>query len=168
MKKNTKKIVKKKTPPPVENVIEAKFQVDELRMLKLQWQAKMSVTKILPKSYHDYKIRMILDESPYLKSIADYELEQKQLGHGQQTLLPEMMEARKTELHDIIVEERQRLEEMRGKCKKIEFIGEVKELKYKDGDTVFTLRLPDNIIEELNQAKFLFQYYKIELTPKYD
>lgn len=137
-------------------------------MLNLQWQAKMSVTKILPKSYYDYKVKMILDESPYQKTIADLELERKQLGHGQQTLLPDMMEARKTELHDLIVEERQRLEEMRDKCKKIEYMGEVKELKYKDGDTILLMRLPDNVIEELNQAKMLFNFYKIELTPQYD
>jgi hypothetical protein len=137
-------------------------------MLKLQWQAKMSVTKILPKSYHDYKVVILLDESPYLKAIADYELERRQLGHGQQTLLPEMMEARKTELHDKIVEERQFLEKKRDECKKIEFIGEVKELKYKDGDTSLLMRLPDNVIEEINQMKFLFVNYKIELTPKYD
>jgi len=166
MKKIPKKIVKKVKKSP--ETIEARFQLDELRMLKLQWQAKMSVTKILPKSYHDYKIVMLLDESPYLKSIADYELERKQIGHGQQTLLPEMMEARKTEIHDLIVEERQRLEKKREECKNIEFIGEVKELKYKDGDTIFTLRLPDNVIEEINQMKFLFVNYKIELTPKYD
>lgn len=166
MKKTPKKIIKKEEKSP--EVIEARFQLNELRMINLQWQAKMSVTKILPKSYHDYKIKMILDESPYLKSIEDYELERKQIGHGQQTLIPEMMEARKNELHDLIVEERQRLEKKREECKKIEFIGEVKELKYKDGDTIILMRLPDNVIEEINQMKFLFAGYKIELTPKYD
>jgi hypothetical protein len=57
---------------------------------------------------------------------------------------------------------------MRDKCKKIEYLGEVKELKYKDGDTILLMRLPDNVIEELNQAKMLFNFYKIELTPQYD
>ena len=165
MKKTPKKAAAKKSAAKKLETIEARFLLDDLRMLKLRWQAKMVVQKILNQTYHDYKIKMSLDESPYLKTIDDLEAERKQIGRGQQTLLPEMMEARKTDLHDKIVDERQRLQEMQDKCKKIEFIGVVKELKYNGGDSAFILSLPDNVIEEINQMKYLLNYYKIELTP---
>jgi hypothetical protein len=160
----TKKIIKK--PKKQVDKIEAKFSIEQIVMDKdLQWKAKMRVTKILPKSYHDYTIKMTLDEAPYDKRVATLELELKELGRGQQQLLKEMAEARKGQLNDDILEEKSRLEEMRDKCKAIEFLGEVKELKYKDGDTVILIRLADEVIEQLNKAKYLFSNYKISLIP---
>jgi hypothetical protein len=163
MKTPKKKATKEK---PQKEKIEGKFAIEQIEMNKgLQWKIKMKVSKILPKSYHDYTIKMTLDEEIYKIRIASYEQEQKELGRGQIMLLPEMIEARKGELHDKIVDERKALEEMRGKCKKIEFVAEVRELKYKDGDTIINLRIPDDIVQPLNEQKFLFAHYKIELIP---
>lgn len=160
----TKKTAKK-SKKEIEK-IEAKFSIEQIVMDKdLQWKTKMKVTKILPKSYHDYTIKMTLDETPYDKRIATLELELKELGRGQQQLLKEMAEERKGQLNDEIVLEKQRLEDMRDKCKAIEFLGEVKELKYKDGDTIILIRLADEVIEQLNKAKYLFSNYKISLIP---
>ena len=52
-------------------IIKAKFSIVEIKMKNdWRWKIKMLVHETLPKSYHDYAIKLEFDDEPFLKSIA--------------------------------------------------------------------------------------------------
>lgn len=141
-------------------IIETTIQLEELKLKDKRWTAKLKLRTTLPRSYHNYKIFLDLDEKPYLDRISDLE---KSLD---ESLFKELKTSRRAvgkQIGDI----RNELETMRKDCPHIEFMATVDQLVYKDGDTIMTCRIPDDIIEPLNKQKYRLEAYKIALDPIY-
>lgn len=141
-------------------MIESTIFLQELKLKDKRWSAKMLIGAILPKAYHRYNVKMVLDESPYEDRIADLEK-----GLDDSLFREERNSVRDTNKR--IKEIRQELERMQNDCYDIEFACVVEEVKYKDSDTLLTARIPDDIIEDLNKQKFRLEAYKIMLFPSY-
>jgi hypothetical protein len=166
MKKESKPKSKKllENPEDLKVGITALFKVDEIKMKNLRWSFKIAVTKILPKTYHDYSCRLSLDEEPYDKKIKHEENRIEEIKRDQ-SLFKDNDRSKIADCNTEIVEIRKEMREMKVTCYPIDFHGQIEALKYKDGDTHLVVKIPDDVIEDLNKQKNLFPHYKIELTP---
>jgi len=135
-------------------------RLEEIKLKDLCWLVKLRIGETLPKAYHQYKIIMELDETPYLERIED--LENQVRGS-----LFEHDAAQRKEVDRNIELVRQSLEERRKECERMQFNATVEELKYKDAGTTVTVRVPDDIIEAFNRQKTRFGYYQITLESIY-
>jgi hypothetical protein len=159
--KKEKKVAEKKID---ELVISTGFELKQLMLKDQTWTAQILVKKILPKTFHDYGIKMIFDEKPYADRIERVK-EQVANAKKEQKLFKEMSKADIDELEGDIKAIEKEKAEMKRQCLTIEFSAVVEQLKYDGGDTKLAIRLPDNVIEPLNKAKLTMNYYKIELEP---
>lgn len=167
-KKIAKKVLKAK-PEKIRTTIEAHFSFVLLSMDKdFKWRLKMRVDSILPEMYYRYDLKMILDEEPYERRIEDLQTEIKKLTTGQTMLLKDVENSKREELEEKVEQEKANLEDMRERCKDIEFPASMEVLKYGILETIVTFRIPDDIIERLNAQKTLISYYKIRLIPFVD
>lgn len=141
-------------------MIESTIFLQELKLKDKRWSAKMLIGTILPKSYHRYQVKMELDESPYLDRIAELEK-----GLDDSLFREEKGSVRETNKR--IGQIRDELKKMKESCVTIEFGAIVEEVKYKDSETLLTARIPDDIIQDLNEQKFRLEAYKIALIPTY-
>lgn len=65
--------------------ITAKFALSQITLKDdHRWRMKLIVWKILPKAYHDYTIKFVVDEEPFEKRIKSKLL----IGHYKVNLLP--------------------------------------------------------------------------------
>ncbi len=144
----------------IQTGIVSTVRLQEIKLKDLKWMCKLGIGTILPKSYHNYKIIMDLDEQPYLDRIFDLENQNKDS-------LFKNDRAEKRKVDDNIKEVRKQLAERQKECEHIEFNATVEELKYKDSNTVIVVRVPDDVIEPFNRQKSRFVIYKIVLEPIY-
>lgn len=132
------------------------IRLDTIQLKDMRWLCKLRIGTQLPRSYHLYKILMELDEQPYLDRIEDLEAQVK-------GTLFENEKASVKSLDESIARVRKDLMERKKECEKMEFNCSVEELKYKDSNTILTVRVPDDIIEAFNRQKTRLSYYKITL-----
>lgn len=147
--------------------IEAKFTISEIKMKSdWRWKVKMLIHKMLPKTHHDYNIKLIFDEEPYQMAIRQFEKEVGNLKDNP-TLLPSVD---KKEIKDMEKKMKKKFDEMkkaRSECPDIEFTTQTEEIKYKDGDTSLLFKVLDTVIEPLNRQKYRLSEYKAILDPIY-
>ena len=140
--------------------IESAFDLVSLTMKEMRWSVKLGIRSILPRSYHQYKITLQLNEKPWLDRIDDFEAE----------LNGSLFKNEKTSKKDVakkVAEQRKDLDETRKVCEKIEFSGIVESLKYKNNETSLEMRIPDDVIQAINQQKVRLPIYKISLVPTF-
>jgi len=146
-------------------VIDANFALLQVLLKEdKRWRMKIGVYKILPKSYHDYTIHLIVDEEPFEKRIQSVEEKIERI-RKERSLFAEKDDKEIRDQKELIVDIQNELAEMKDKCEEMEFVAEIEEIKYKDGNTVVLMKVPDNVIEPLNKSKMFIQFYKIEFSP---
>lgn len=149
----------------VDHTIKARFNIWSLSMDKnLRWTLQLFVAKILPKSYHDYRMTMVFDEEPFQKQIVDIERQIKGI-EDTPSLLKDMDRKEINFQKERIAACMEDRDKKKKECRTIEFVTEVQELKYVNGDTKLTVRIPDAVIPDINDRKTWFSYYRLELKP---
>lgn len=140
------------------------FLLEELKMKKdFVWRLKLKMKTVLPQTYREYDVKLSLNEEPFELRIADLEKKIEQVNMDAQE---EMFGNKKTQIANIRKEIKEVEEELAGKLKDspvIEFKGVIEELKYKDIDTIITLIIPALSVAEINESKYIFKHYKVEL-----
>lgn len=166
-----KKLKKGDLLPPVDELLEvslaitAKFSIVEIKMKNdWRWKVKMLVHETLPKAYHDYAIKLEFDDTPYLKSIAQYEKEIAD-AESNPTLLPEIDRKTISRLQEKIADVKKEMRKMEAECTDIEFVTQSEEIKYKDGDTALLFKVLDTVIQPLNEKKYRLGDYRAVLDP---
>jgi len=169
MAKNTKK--KKDLLPSLKEVAEmslaivAKFSIVEIKMKNdWRWKVKMLVHTQLPKTYHDYAIKLEFDDRPFLKTIEQLEKEVKDLT-ANPTLLPDVDRKSMKQLDQKIADTKKDMNKLRAECVDIEFVTQSEEIKYKDGDTSLLFKVQDTVVQPLNAQKFRLGDYRAVLDP---
>lgn len=148
--------------------IVAKFSIVEIKMKNdWRWKVKMLVHEILPKTHHDYAVKLEFDDRPYLKTIEQLEKEAADLAHNP-TLLPDVDKRSMKELDKRISKAREDMENMRRACSDIEFVVQTEEIKWKDGDTALLFKVLDTVIQPLNEQKFRLTEYRAVLEPIFE
>ena len=164
----TKKVKKTKTildKIKIDNTIKAKFNIWSLSMDKnLRWTLQLFVSKTLPKSYRDYRLTMLFDEEPFVKQIEGIERKIQEI-QTDATLFKDMQKKDinfQKERIAAVIDDR---DKKKKECRTIEFVTEVQELKYVNGDTKLNIKIPDITIPDINDRKGWFSYYRLELKP---
>lgn len=139
-------------------MIETALDIESITLKGKRWSARLKIRTLLPRSYHRYTIKLDLDERPYEKRIDDLE---RELEAG---LFSKERTSRR-EVNKKIGEIRDELETMKKSCEHIEFPATVEQLTYRDGDTLVSLRIPDDVIEPLNRQKYRIDAYRVQLDP---
>jgi hypothetical protein len=159
MENKKPKVVDKKNEeeavPP--GVVDTEFRIEELKMTGMRWSMKVQLREVLSKSYRRYTVLIKLNERPYLDRIEEKE------GELDDTLL-KFDKASKAAVMRDVKRMRKQLEEVRGKCLKIEFGTTVDEVKHKEG-TQLLMVLPDDVIDPINLQKHNMNIYHMVLTP---
>lgn len=145
-------------------VIESTFMLEQIQLKGMMWGAKIRIQEILPKSYHKYGIKVLFNEEPYMKRIERLE-EKLTNSKTSKKLFADMDKEDIEEIKDEIKEIQKEMSDIKKQCLTIEFLATVEQIKYSNGNTNVALRIPDDVIEPINKAKTMFQYYKIELKP---
>lgn len=140
--------------------VESTIYLELLQLKDKKWTARFLIGAILPKSYHRYKMTLILNEEPYLERIEELEK-----GLNESLFKEEKSSVKGTNKR--IGEIRDELERMRRDCPEIQFNTTIEEIKYKDAETRLTCRIPDDIIEPINKQKYRLEAYKVILLPLY-
>jgi hypothetical protein len=153
-----KSLLKEIEPP---EVISSALSLDELKMKDLCWSMKLIIHHIMPKSFHDFKIKFVFNEKPFENNIAM--VEDKLRGNTNRRLFSDMNKADIDDLNEEIAEIKSDMEKKKTECPTIEFIAQVEELKYSGNDTILKVSVPDHIIESTNEVKMRFGYYRVEL-----
>lgn len=166
-----KTTTKKDLLPSVEEVeemsmaITAKFSIVEIKMKNdWRWKVKMLVHQTLPKAYHDYAIKLEFDDAPFLKTIAQYEKEIKEIEENP-TLLAEIDRKSIAKLDEKIANTKKDMKKLQSECADIEFVTQSEEIKYKDGDTALLFKVLDTVIQPLNEQKYRLGDYRAVLDP---
>lgn len=168
MKKNNKK--GKTETPEKKELLDMKENLDDV--LKIEagvglngitlkgqiWTGTLTIKTTLPKSYHRYKLHLELDEHPYTQRIDDLNKELDGSLFGRDRAMRKSTDER-------IKEIQKNLEQLRRECEVIEFSAQVDALKYANGGTTLSMRLPDDIVEPFNRQKSRLDLYKISLIP---
>jgi len=166
-KKQPKKESKELLDTDVSLAIVAKFSIIEIKMKNdWRWKIKMLVHEILPKTHHDYAVKLEFDDRPYLKTIEQLEKEASDLG-SHPTLLPDVDKRSMKELDQRIKKAKEDMDNMRRACSDIEFVVQTEEIKWKDGDTALVFKVLDTVIQPLNEQKFRLTEYRAVLEPIY-
>lgn len=108
----------------------------------------------------------LLDDEPYLKTIAQLEKERDDIGSNP-SLLPDVDKKSMRELTDRIAQEKKSMNEMAATCADIEFVAQTEEIKYKDGDTLLVFKILDTVIDPLNKQKYRLNEYRVIFDPIY-
>lgn len=145
----------------------AKFSIVEIKMRNdWRWKVKMHVHQILPKTHHDYAIKLEFDDRPYLKTIEQLEREIKDV-EVTPSLLPDIDARSIREIDKRISDTKKEMAEKKAECPTIEFVTQTEEMKYKDGDTSLLFKVLDTVIEPLNEQKHRLNDYRAVLEPIY-
>lgn len=145
--------------------IVAKFSIVEIKMKDdWRWKVKMLVHEILPKTHHDYAVKLEFDETPYQQTIKQLQRDLEDIDN-KPTLLPDMDKKARKELEQRLKKANEDMERMRHDCVDIEFVAQSEEIKWKDGDTALLFRVLDTVIQPLNEQKFRLTEYRAVLEP---
>lgn len=161
MPKNKKVTPEAKPTTPVSLVAKSIFDLKEIRMKDDKaWRLKAVLKVSLPQSFREYDVKLSLNEEPYESRIKDVERKIEEVN-----LSNELFDKRDAiaEMRGQIKDIQEELAEALKETHTIEFSGVLEELKYKDSDTVVVMLIPADVIQELNDARFKFETYKIEL-----
>lgn len=149
--------------PNTKEQITARFTVDQIVMKNDRiWRVKMTIDEVLPKSYRDYDVKMEVNEDPYNEKIEAVKRDIQDI-KNENSLFGELRKERIDELNGKITKIENELSKIKEQCTEIETSASVEEVKYEN--SVIVLRIPDTVIENLNQQKMNFKHYKIILTP---
>lgn len=152
------------TPKELEQAFEEQMKIESgvaLNGITLKgqiWTGTLTIKTTLPKSYHRYKIHLEIDEHPYLQRIDDLN---KDIDSSLFKDDRAMRKANDEKIKDI----HNKLDALRRECEVIEFSAQVDALKYSNGGTTLSMRLPDDIVEPFNRQKSRLDLYKISLIP---
>lgn len=122
------------------------------------WKGSLTIKTTLPKAYHQYKMRIELDERPHLRRIDD-------LNRDFSNSLFRTDKATRKQNDQNIGEIRKKLETLRKECEVIEFSVTLEGVKWPNGMTTINVRLPDDVIEPFNRQKSRMDLYKVTLFP---
>lgn len=148
-------------------LISANFLLEEMKMKKdMQWRIKLSVKKILPKSYHYLDIDFLVDEEPYNRRMERIEERMREVGNKPQLFDSEQKKDMKT-LDGQMADVRNELRKLKDECETINTTASIEELKYKDGNTVLTLLVPSDTVIRLNENKLNLGHYRVNIQPNY-
>lgn len=151
----------------VDNAIKASFNIQSLQMDKdLLWKLDLEIKQILPKSFYTYGIKLVFDEVPFDRQIADIELSIED-AESEATLFQDVKEKRINGFRKDIDKVKEEMEDLKALCPTIEFSAQVVELKYKDHITRVKMAVPDGVINLLNVNKYQFEHYRAELSPEF-
>lgn len=144
--------------------IESTFMLEQVQLKGMIWSARIIVKDILARNYHKYSIKILFNEKPYMDRITRLE-EKLSNTKRSKKLFKDMEQDDIDEVNDEIADIKKDMNDIKKQCLTIEFLATVEQIKYKNGNTIVVLRIPDDVIEPINKAKTMFQYYKVELTP---
>lgn len=118
-----------------------KFKKLELKD-SYDWLFTVEVKQILPRTYHWLHLSFELDEQPFNKRITELE---KELDEAEKnpTIFDEINEKAIKSVNAAIRKVNKELQQARNECKSFDMLVDVQQLKYKDGDTILTVRLAD-------------------------
>lgn len=170
-KNKAKKVSKKKTEGILDkvklpdNTIRAGFSLYTLKLDKtLKWTMELLIAKILPKSYKSYSGKMVFNEQPYFDRMASVEKEIRDIEADAQ-LFRDMQSGEVEVKNKQLVMIQNEMADKKKECPEIEIYFEVEEIKYKNNQTLLKVGIPDTVIAQLNEKKFFFSYYQVELKP---
>lgn len=147
--------------------IESLFAVVHLLMKEdRRWRLKLKIKTILPKSYYNYGVRLLVDEEPFERRIEHIE-EKIADAKANPSLLDQLSNRRLNDYDDDIIKVRKELLDLKKRCPVMDFFATVNEVKYKDGDTVVEFNIPHDVIASLNEQRDMLTYYKVRLEPKF-
>lgn len=138
--------------------ITAELDLDTIQLKGNRWLVRLFIESILPRAYHIYKIKLFLNEQPYLEKIEKLEAELSS------SLFANDASSRKS-TEKSVKEVRDKLDSLRRDCETFSFTASIVELKYKDDGTVIMLRVPDEVIEPFNRQKHRMDLYNVTLEP---
>lgn len=142
---------------------ESKFLLDSLTMKKdFAWYLKLTLKIMLPQSFREYTVKMSVNEKPYEARIEDFENEIARIKE-EASLFPDGKDKQVKNVQKQIKSVETELADMRDTCPEFEFQGIIEELKYKTGDTQIVLRVPADVVNDINAHRLLLDNYKIEL-----
>lgn len=145
--------------------VETKFGIQEISMKNdWRWKIKMRVNEILPKTHHDYSIKLKFDPSPYELSIEQLKKERDEID-THPTLAPDLDKKDMRRLTDRIAKVQEEMEKYRKECYDIDFVTTSEEIKYKGSDTYLLFKVLDTVIEPLNDRKMFLDKYVAVLDP---
>lgn len=145
--------------------IVAGFSIVEIKMKNdWRWKIKMLVHKILPSIYKDYSIKLIFDDEPFLKTIAQLERELADAG-SHPSMFPEVDRKTTRELQGRIDKAKQDMENLKRDCPTIEFVTQMNEMKYQNADTAIIFNVLDSVIQPLNEQKYRLTKYRAVMEP---
>jgi len=159
-------MAKKSTVQEALPVATSVFLFDSLKMDKsLYWDLKIAMKTILPEGFREYTVKLSLNEEPFNMRIEDLQnrlaviKDQKQLFSAEQK--KEM-----SDIEDQIEEVKDEMKEMLEITPAIEFETVITKIEWKNGDTIFTMNLPAEQVNEFNDNRSKLSTYKIELYRK--
>ncbi len=168
-KKQTKS--KKELLPKVEELKDisiakiARFSVVEIKMKNdWRWKIKLLAHKVLPTLHGDYAVKLEFDDEPFLKSIAQYEKEIREL-ESAPTLYPDMDRRSVKQIDQRIASTRKEMAKLRAECDDIEFVAQTEGITYIGNDTCFVFKVLDTVIQPLNEKKYKLDKYRAVLDP---
>lgn len=147
-----------------ELTISSRFALTSVTLKEMRWNMKIHVYQILPRTYHKYTIKFLVDEEPFESRIKSLDQKREKI-NSDPVLFDKFRDKDMKDIDSMVMSIRHELAEIKRQCDTIEFVAEIEELKYKDGHTIVTMKIPDNIIEPLNKAKMLINYYRANLLP---
>ncbi len=143
----------------------AKFSIVEIKMKNdWRWKVKMLVHEILPKTHHDYAIKLEFDDEPYLHTIEQLQDEIAELKQ-KPTLLPDIDRKSTKDLQARIDKTQKEMDDMSALCPDIDFVTQTEEIKFIDGDTALLFKVLDSVVQPLNEQKFRLNQYRAVLDP---
>ena len=148
----------KKTKRTKKDSIKTTIEIGEIKLKDLVWSAKLIIGTLLPKSYRQYSVSMYFNDEPNLKRI-------KELKKDFSNTLFSKDPKQKLEFDKKVDSLENEVKQLRKDLEKINFSCTVAELKYKDSNTVLTIRMPDDVIEAFNRQKTKLSLYEISLEP---
>lgn len=145
------------------SLYESVFLLDSLTMKKdFAWYLKLTLKIVLPQSFREYKVKMSVNEKPYESRIADLEREIAKI-EEESTLFPDGKPKQVANIKKQIKSVQEELKDMQETCPEFEFAGIIEALQYKIGDTQIILRIPADVVNDINAHRLLLDNYKIEL-----
>lgn len=142
---------------------ESVFALDSLTMKNdFAWYLKITLSLMLPQSFRVYTVKMTFNEKPFEARIKDLENEIKKI-EEEASLFPDGKNKQVSNIKKQIKSVETELADMRDTCPEFDFTGIIEALQYKKGDTQITLRIPSEIVGEINTHRLLLENYKVVL-----
>lgn len=127
---------------------------------------KLTLKTVLPQSFREYTVRLSYNEVPMQTKIADMKARIEEVKSDKQNDLFPTEGAKKTQIKNITADIKELEEELAENIrttKVLEFEATIDKLEYKDGDTIVTMQIFKEVINELNDVASILQNYKVEL-----